>query len=512
VLNNSIYIKDESGNLVDLRDVYIDYECSKTLNFLASGEFNSQLFQTNSSQSAQYLRKFIKPLLNEKRDEVLIISRLSDITTMIRPACQHSGAVDRYYDRMIGKNTPLVIDETTEFARIIKQHCSNTYYEILYQEQIMNILKDLLDISYGKADSVRRLFEKNKNLDEVKKTYYHKWKHNHTVEQLKEFWEYLVSVSGYLFNLSHAVLYSYSTYQTAFFMANFEDKKSLFYLTSIINNYTENSDKISSVFSECNDLNIKVSLPVFNHNFTKAKAITISNTIMLPLHSIAGIGKTIASTLNSQEFTDLKSFIVYCRNHKINKTTLRILIEIDYFKQFGSKQEVKDYISSLKNEEFETREKVFIKKYKKLVVKLKKGEILNKETDTHYEVKTETVLYELDDFKIYDEDPILNQIIVQLKYFKNIFTDLRLLVPDLSENDEIILFKGDKLKKCTSKKGYKFTIIEDYKEDSLLVGNIHLTVPFDNNYYIHIAREVKYSDKGKSCNNFSGIQYMFNFE
>jgi len=288
----------------------------------------------------------------------------------------------------------------------------------------MNILKDLFDISYGKADSVRRLFEKNKNLDEVKKQYYHKWKHNHTVEQLKEFWEYLLSVSGYLFNLSHAVLYSYSTYQTAFFMANFINSYTIFYLTSIINNYTENGDKLSSVFSECNALSINVSLPVFNHNFTKAKAITSNSSILLPLHSIHGIGKTIASTLNNKEFTDLKSFAVYCRNNKINKTTLRILIEIDYFKQFGTKQEIKDYIDSLKIEEFETREKVFIKKYNKLVAKLKKGEILNRETETHYEVKTETKLYELDDFTVYDNDPILNQIIVQLKYFKNIFTNL----------------------------------------------------------------------------------------
>lgn len=512
MLINSVYIKDDKGNLVDLRDIYIDYECPKTLEFLASGQFNSQLFQTNSSQSSQYLRKFMKPLLKEKRDEVKTISRLSDITTMIRPACQHSGAVDRYYRRMLGEDVPLTIDESTEFAKIIKTHCSNTFYEILYQEQIMNILKDLLDISYGKADSVRRLFEKNKNLDEVKKQYYHKWKHNHTVEQLKEFWEYLLSVSGYLFNLSHAVLYSYSTYQTAFFMANFVNSYTIFYLTSIINNYTENGDKLSSVFSECNALNINVSLPVFNHNFTKAKAITANSIIMLPLHAIHGIGKTIASTLNNKEFTDLKSFAVYCRNNKINKTTLRILIEIDYFKQFGTKQEIREYINSLNIEKFETREKVFIKKYNKLVAKLKKGEILNKETETHYEVKTETKLYELDDFRVYDNDPILNQIIVQLKYFKNIFTDLKLLIPDLGENDEVVLFKGDKLKKCVSKKGYKFTIIEDYKKDSILVGGIHLTVPFDNNYYVHIARDVKYSDKGKSCNNFSGIQYMFNFE
>jgi len=379
-----------NGKETDLRNI-IKYNDEKTIKYLASGKYLTGIFQLNKDVSANMLKTIFAHLLEEKdiKDitEEDVIGRLSDITTLIRPACIIAGADKRYYKRLCGEKVDSPVSMDSPFYDILLNITSKTQLELLYQEQIMRVLEAIFKISAGTADNYRRAFEKGDKvkLESYKKEFWIIWskelegKYNkkQIAEYCKEFWEYLLSVSGYLFNLSHAVAYSYQTYITAYIKVTVA-----LMIAVTMNRHSTDKDKITKLLSEAFKLNIKINLPKLNQAYSEATPVINGDNqeVYLSCESIKGIGKAVSNKISSRNnFNSIEEFLQFASRIKLNKAVMSLLVKIGFFSEYcDNKAEVWGIIDSYYDITTETREMKFVKKYNKFIYNAKKGEVIKK--------------------------------------------------------------------------------------------------------------------------------------
>ncbi len=512
----SIYVYKD-GKKYDLRDL-IDYTDKRTIKFLSKTNFLETIFQLNSDVSRHYLHQIFSELLDKKsltRTEVIM--RLSDITTMIRPAAQLAKAPERYEKRLKGKKVESPINQASPFYPIIEEITLKTQLELLYQEQIMRLLEKIFNISAGKADTMRRSFEKNdsKKLEVLKNEFWLLWRNKATVEQCKEFWNYLLSVSGYLFNLSHAVSYSYNTYQTAYIKCTPELS-----LAICMDIYSDKLPKVKTYLREATEIGIKVKLPRFNQCYDKPTADLKSHTIFLANSGMKGIGIAASNRLSKRnDFTTVDEFLSYMHKNKVNKAVISILIKIGFFddvmEQFNNEGEflndyhkVWSYIDNFFTKRQEIREKKLIKKYGKFIYKPKKDEIMFQEDGVGNTCIVEVIE------KVWDLGEY-NQVYKSLKW-ENFFNQLAILgYPlidietmynrDLDENEKIILIESVKNQtKTTSRGEYKFSLVRDISGNSYFFGNKFF--PLSSGFVAQIT--ISKSSRGTKIESFRELAFI----
>lgn len=417
-MKQTIYNKDG----VDLRD-FINYTDPLTLNYLANAKYLAGVFQLNSKVSAVAVSRRFQEMLDHKhlsldtpKEEIIdtllpiiinkgltramVIGAISDCTTLIRPSAQDSGAYESYFERLKGKVKSTHINKKSPFFDLFERFTKLTQLEILYQEQIMEILSDCLSISAGKADTYRRAFEKGdeKLLQKIKIEFYQKWKNKSTTEEMKEFWEYLVSASGYLFNKSHAVSYSFITYQTVYIKVYI-----IFMIASGLAEYLHNNDKKILFLNEAKENDIKISLPRINNVYLDPTAVMEENKIYLALSNIKHIGEVVALKLVDKTFDSLDEFADYASRNGLNKSIIKILIEIDFFAVYNqSKEYLRAYFNSYYQRDIEDREKKFIKKYNGFIYKLKKDEELYEDGEQSCKVIVKKKKWEIEPLRVFN--------------------------------------------------------------------------------------------------------------
>lgn len=358
----------------------------KTLDFLSSAEFMVGIFQLNKKVSANLLRKLIpslKRIHNLTKEDVILL--LSDISTLIRPGCSEE-VIERYIKRRLGKKNAYVIDSSNTYFNIWFNAVEDTYYELLYQEQLMIFLADLFDISLGKADTLRRDLEK-KDLDKLNQYKENYFKENKIEGKQKEdfetIWEYLLESAGYLFNKSHSVCYSFLTYSTAYYKANYPE---LFY-ASYMNVKSDNFEIKAELLAEFKQLG-DIQLPKLGKfvNETTARLKGDKYIMQVAPNSLKGFGKSL---LKEQYYSNVNEFLN--KNKGLKKNQFEILIALGFFSDyFKSIKEAWDYIYNYKIETKERREKKFVKVRKGMHYSPKKGETIIEDYPDYCIVKIET--------------------------------------------------------------------------------------------------------------------------
>lgn len=488
--STTIY-RDVNGKRIDLRD-FTNYTCPKTLYFLCHSDYLETIFQVNSDISRRLLQTIFKNLweksLKEKITEKDVIMCLSIITTLIRPPAQDAGASSRYYDRLIGKKVPSPISEKSVFYHFLIKHTDYTLLELLFQEQIMFLLSDVFDISLGHADTYRRAFEK-KNLEKLKEykaEFWQKWKNKASVKDCKEFWEYLILVSGYSFNLSHAVSYSYNTYQTAYI------KVYPMVSLAIISNYNaDKSKKMIRYIREAKLLKINITLPKLGNCYRLTTPDVDNNVIYLAANSIQGIGAKTANILSkSNHCRDIDSFLDFCAKNSINKAVLKILVDIGFFDNLFSNNithkkrlSILNKISEFIVYEYQTVQKKFIKKYKKYIYKPKKGEeiVFDDENSLQCEIRIGKKCWDIDmEAKSKYQQFIWEEYYSQLKYLGFPLLELTDIYPniELESHEKLILVKN--IKNLYGKNKWQFCLITDSQNITYFLGQAHLSEHYEN--------------------------------
>jgi len=306
-------IERSTGTRPDMTTLPLDDE--KTYEMMAAGD-STGVFQFESEGMREAL-KLVKP------DE---FNDLVALNALYRP-----GAMDQIPVYAKGKRNPAAISYPDERLRPILESSNGV---ILYQEQAMQISKELAGFSGAKADDLRKAIgKKNREaMAALKPEFVAGCQASGTKPDVIEFlWQTNEKSADYSFNKSHAACYGLIAYRTAWLKANHTAE----YMAALISSVMSTKDKVPFFVARCEEMGIEILPPDVNlsdHEFTvEAAGGGAVGNIRFGLDAVKGVGhqavEAIKRAREDGRFTSLWDFCerVDCRT--VNKKAIEALIK-----------------------------------------------------------------------------------------------------------------------------------------------------------------------------------------
>lgn len=297
------YIRQRHTSLPDLSDIGLDDP--KVLSGFAAGQ-TTGVFQFESGG----MKKLLKDL---GRDGTLSFEDITAATALYRPGPMDSGMLDSYVKRKQGRES--VIYEHPRMADAL----SNTFGVMVYQEQVMQIARDIAGYSMADADKLRKIMGK-KQPEEMQKQRGQFVFGCVSVSAMSEreaedLFDKIATFAGYGFNRSHSVEYSLISYQCMFLKIYYPVE----FIAAALSLMSE--DKLPALLNEAKRLGITVDLPDVNLS-TDVFEIVTDTCVVVPFGRIKGISnKTAAAVIEERAkglFADKADFEKRVRGRNCN--------------------------------------------------------------------------------------------------------------------------------------------------------------------------------------------------
>lgn len=316
-------VEKNRGIKIDLKN--FDYEDSDTFNMLMSGDTDG-VFQLENPGLQLFMQKF-----RPKCIEDIIIT-----TSIYRP-----GPMDQIPEFLKNVKNPEKIKYIhPKLEPILK----STYGAIIYQEQVMEIVRSLAGYSLGRADLVRRAMAKKKHsvMENERQVFVYGQTENGKIivpgavrlgiepEKANEIFDYLTDFANYAFNKSHAACYATVAYQTAYLKRHYPVE----YLVSLLMSLMGNSYKTNKYLRSFAKYGIKLVPPDVNKSFAVFSAE--GTDIRYGLSAIKNVGMQFPDDIARErqkngEFTSFSDFITRMARYDTNKRTVETLIKTGVF-------------------------------------------------------------------------------------------------------------------------------------------------------------------------------------
>ena len=289
------------------------------------------VFQLESSGMRNFMKQ-LKP--NSFEDIVAGIS-------LFRP-----GPMDSIPTYIENKNNPEKVTYINDKLRPILEV---TYGCLVYQEQVMQVVRDLAGYSYGRSDLVRRAMSKKKmDVMEEERQYFIHGKFDDegnieipgcirngiSEEDANKIFDDMIDFARYAFNKSHAAAYGVLAYETAYLKVHYPVEFMAALMTSIMGN----SDKVVEYIRECNAIGIPVNPPDINKSFSKFSVE--GDSIRFGLAAVKNVGVNIIENIVKEreangEFKDFVDFAKRLDTKDTNKRVVESLIKCGAFDQIS---------------------------------------------------------------------------------------------------------------------------------------------------------------------------------
>jgi DNA polymerase-3 subunit alpha len=308
----------------------LNLDCEKTWGLIGDGNTKG-CFQLES-RLGQMMAKKLKP---EN------IEQLSALIAIIRPGCleairSNKSVTNHYIDRKNG------MESIDYFHSALEPALKTTYGEMIYQEQAMQIVKDIAGFDLKEADMLRKAIGKKKpeEMAKIKKRFISGCESQGivTTEQAEEIFGWIEKSQRYSFNKSHSISYAINGYLSAYAKAHFPKVFFASYL-KFAKDKIDPRQEIKELVKNANEMDINVRIPdirLMNEMFTIHK-----DEIIFGLTDIKSVGVSVFNKLkeitNSIEISLLSwSEMLLNILCNINSTASKALIgsgALDYFKK-----------------------------------------------------------------------------------------------------------------------------------------------------------------------------------
>ena len=317
VLQNALeMIKKNHGVDIDLKK--IDYADKKVYEFISTGKTDA-VFQLESGG----MQSFMKRLKPENLED--IIAGIS----LYRP-----GPMDFIPKYIDGKNSKGKVSyDTPQLISILEP----TYGCIVYQEQVMQIVRDLAGYTMGGSDEVRRAMSKKKAhvMEMERKNFIYGNEEKNITGCIKNgidekianrIFDEMIDFASYAFNKSHAACYAVISYQTAYLKYYYPKEFMAASLTSV----SDNPAKLSEYMGSLLDMGIKILPP--DVNCGEGAFSVDKDGIRFGLATIKGVGKAVADALVRErilngKYLTLENFINRLPQKDLNKRSIESFIK-----------------------------------------------------------------------------------------------------------------------------------------------------------------------------------------
>jgi len=324
-------IEKNYGIKIDLSSM--TYEDPKVFSLISRGE-TLGVFQLESTGMIQFM-KDLRPNCFED-----IIAGIS----LYRPGPMDS--IPRYIEN---KNNLTKIDYLHESLEPI---LNVTYGCMVYQEQVMQVVRDLAGYSYGRSDLVRRAMGKKKRdvMEEERKYFiYGKTDSDGNLEipgcirngvpekYANQIYDEMIEFANYAFNKSHAAAYAVLGYQTAFLKCYYPVE----FMASLMTSVMGNAVKVAQYIHDCKRMNIEILPPNINKSFSLFA--DEEDKIRFGLAAVKNVGVNMIQAIvtTREKGGDYKSFSDFCRrvdSRDLNKRAVESLIKSGAFDCLGAKR------------------------------------------------------------------------------------------------------------------------------------------------------------------------------
>jgi DNA polymerase-3 subunit alpha len=320
-INNALrIIKKVYGTSIDINHVPLDDQ--KTLELFQKGD-TTGVFQFESSGMKRYLKE-LKPT---KFDDLIAMNAL------YRPGPMQF--IEEFIDRKHGRKK-IVYEHPG-----LKAALENTYGVLVYQEQFMQISKDMCGFTGGQADTLRKAIGKKQRdtMAKMKAAFVDGMiQHSQVKREFAEaFWARMEAFADYGFNKVHSACYATIAYQTAYLKANYPSA----YMAALLTSDFDDTDRLAIEITECKHMGITVLPPDVNESFVEFAVVPETNQIRFGMAAIKNVGtgavEEILRARQDNAFTGLEDFLSRVNNRIVNRKTLESLIKAGAFDRFGDR-------------------------------------------------------------------------------------------------------------------------------------------------------------------------------
>lgn len=307
----------------DFRVANIDYDDPATYEMLTRGETEG-IFQLESTGMTQVLMS-MRP--KNLEDVIALIS-------LYRP-----GPMDSIPTYLRNRKDPSkVVYQTPQMAHIVDV----TNGVVIYQEQVMQICRELAGFSFGQADNVRRAMSKKKLkvMEAEREHFVHGCtepgkecagcvKNGIPESVANQIYDDMISFASYAFNKSHAACYAYVAFQTAYLKCHYPHEFMAALLTSVL----DNTAKVIEYTSECQRIGIKVLPP--DINVSRGGFTVDSESIRFGLNAVKSVGRNLIDAVvkdrKNRPYRGLYDFCKRLHGNELNRRALENLVKAGAF-------------------------------------------------------------------------------------------------------------------------------------------------------------------------------------
>ena len=301
-----------------------------TYELLASGKTNG-VFQVESAGMKDLLIR-LKPKLEQLDFEVISV-----ILALYRP--DSMGALDEYVEMATGGSRPPSIHP--DMDEILK----DTNYCMIYQEQLLDIVKKFGGRTYGQADLFRKAI--GKKLPELVRQESEKLRgeiitNGYSKDIANTIADELASKGGYLFNKSHSFSYAVLCFETAWFKAHYPT----YFFKALFNQNKDKAGAINKYILDAKYFNVDILPPNINHsgmNFTVDK-----DKVLFGLSAIGGIGESLSKQIIEERENNgiYKSFDDLIQRLSLGKASVIALIKSGAIPCKNKREKLISYLKS----------------------------------------------------------------------------------------------------------------------------------------------------------------------
>ena len=284
------------------------------------------IFQLESTGMRRYLKE-LKP------------TEFEDIVAMV--ALYRPGPIElipEYIARKHGKKKIVYIHPKLE--PILQK----TQGICIYQEQLMQIARDIAGFSMGEADVLRKAVGKKIEsllLEQQDKMINGMIRNGVSVQVANQLWEWVLPFAHYGFNRSHSACYATIAYQTAWLKAQYPVE----FMSSLLTSERNDIDRIAFLVEETRKMGIQVLPPDINESFSFFSTVPEKNQLRFGLAAIKNVGEGIVSTIIQERkangpYQSIQDFISRIATKDLNKKSMESMVKAGVFDQFGERNQL----------------------------------------------------------------------------------------------------------------------------------------------------------------------------
>ena len=324
IVNNALrIIRKVYGVEIDIDTLPLDDK--KTYELLGRGE-TTGVFQFESGGMKRYLKQ-LKP---DTFDDVIAMGAL------YRPGPLTAGLTDKYIARKNGQ-------EQVDFDHPkMKDALANTYGVMVYQEQVMQIAKDMCGFTGGQADTLRKAIGKKitELMDKMKVEFIEGGINTSgaSKELMVKIWKDIEGFADYAFNKSHSACYGLIAFWTAYLKAHYPAA----FMAAVMTSDYDDTDRLAIEITECKHMGIQVLPPDVNESFMEFGVVKETGQVRFGMQAVKNVGAgAVEEILRAREaggrFSSVEDFVSRVSVRIVNRKAWESLVKAGAFDQFGDR-------------------------------------------------------------------------------------------------------------------------------------------------------------------------------